>query len=118
MKPALVLAVTLLAAAPVGSAHGYACPHFQILRVSMGKCFPRNSAMARAYAYAYAPRSIRRRGRREVVVVPPLPPQPPPKPAEPTFALPDMAGIWDAAADAETRARLIGIVKLREQLNR
>jgi hypothetical protein len=109
-RPSLVLAVALAVAAPVGHAHGAACPHFQILRVSMGKCFPRNSAMARAYAYA--PRMIRARGRRLALALPPVhppPPTPPPTPPpEPPFALPSLDAInWGSAADEETRGRAL-----------
>jgi hypothetical protein len=45
-------------------------------------------------------------------------PLPAPRPDDADMPLPDLAGIWDAPADAETRARILAIVKLREQLGK
>jgi hypothetical protein len=46
------------------------------------------------------------------------PPLPAPRPAIADMPLPDMAGIWDGEADAETRARLIALHKLRELMGK
>jgi hypothetical protein len=96
VKPVLALAALMMTAAPAEACHRFARWHYP---------WPQRCGVQRHVAGLVTPVSFEA-------------PLPAPRPDAAEFPLPDMAGIWDAAADDETRARLIAIVKLREQMNR